>query len=65
MPDYLAIEWTASGYSAALYAASSSYGTIISFAKPAESGTTSAAQYEVALDACTPHIRGGLPELRF
>jgi hypothetical protein len=65
VPDYLCIAWTASGYSAALYAAPSSYGTILSFVKPAESGTTSAASYDVALDSCTPYRRGGTPELRF
>ena len=65
MPDYLAIHWTASGYSAALYAAPSSYGTILSFVEPAESGTTSAGLYDVALDSCTPYIRGGIPDLRF
>ena len=65
MPDYLCIEWTASGYSAALYAAPGSYGTILSFVEPAESGTTSAGLYDVALDSCTPYRRGGTPELRF
>ncbi|MGO9725133.1 MAG: cell envelope integrity protein TolA [Streptosporangiaceae bacterium] len=64
MPDYLCVDWTASGYSAALYAAPGSYGTILSFVEPAESGTTSAALYDVALDSCTPHIRGGIPDLR-
>ena len=33
--------------------------------RPAESGTTSAGLYGVALDSCTPFIRGGIPELRF
>ena len=65
MADYLAIQWTASGYSAALYAATSSYGTVLSFVEPPESGTTSAASYDVALDGCTPYRRGGTPELRF
>ena len=65
MPDYLAIQWTASGYSAALYAAPSSYGTVLSFVQPAEGGTTSAAASNVALVSCTPYRRGGIPELRF
>ena len=65
MPDYLCIQWTASGYSASLYAAPSSYGTVLSFVEPAEAGTSSAASYDVALDACTPYRRGGIPELRF
>ena len=65
MPDYLAIQWTASGYSAALYAAPSSYGTVLSFVKPAESGTISAAASNVSLESCTPYRRGGIPELRF
>jgi len=42
----------------------SSYGTIISF-ESSESGTTSASTYDVALDRCTPWIRGGIPELTF
>ena len=65
MADYLCIAWTASGYSAALYAAPSSYGTILSFIEPPESGTTSAGAYDVALDSCVPYRRGGIPELRF
>jgi hypothetical protein len=65
VPDYLAIQWTASGYSAALYAAPGSYGTVLSFVEPAESGTTSAGLYDVALDSCVPYRRGGIPELRF
>jgi hypothetical protein len=65
MPDYLCIAWTASGYSAALYAAPSSYGTILSFVTPPEGGTTSAGVYDCALDSCTPYRRGGIPDLRF
>ena len=65
MPDYLCIAWTAGSYSAALYAAPGSYGTILSFVTPPEAGTTSAASYDVALDSCTPYRRGGIPELRF
>ncbi len=71
MPDYLAIgPWlpTLGGYatySQALYTAPSSYTTILSFVEPAESGTTSAGLYDVALGSCTHFIRGGIPELRF
>ena len=65
MPDYLCIAWTAGSYSAALYAAPGSYGTMLSFVEPAEAGTTSAGSYDVALDSCTPYRRGGTPELRF
>lgn len=47
--------------------------TIYSFVYPAESGTTFAGSYssifgsilDIALDRCTPFIRGGIPELTF
>jgi len=65
VPDYLCIQWTAASYSATNYAAPSSYGTVLSFVEPAESGTTSAGLYNVAIDSCTPYRRGGIPDLRF
>ncbi|MGO9601690.1 MAG: hypothetical protein ACLP7Q_27275, partial [Isosphaeraceae bacterium] len=56
MPDYLTIG-----------------ATIYSFIYPVESGTTFAGSYDsalginlnIAIDRCTPFIRGGIPELRF
>src|SRR5208282_3774148 len=42
--------------------------TIYSFVYPAESGTTVAGSTitnNLALDSCTPYVRGGIPELRF
>jgi hypothetical protein len=61
MPDYLTL--TPPGGSATIY----------SFAAPAETGTIFAGSYDsalgiylnLAIDECTPFIRGGIPELRF